>query len=138
VDILEPLCTSFKLKSLRLKNRFATSPMTRYFSPNGLPTADMEAYYRRRAEGDAALIISEGLGIDRVNSRAVTFVPNFHGDALDGWGKVLKGVHSAGAAMAPQFWHVGGQPDYNYPDAEHEPLESPSGLIGRVLPAGAS
>jgi 2,4-dienoyl-CoA reductase-like NADH-dependent reductase (Old Yellow Enzyme family) len=136
VDILESLYAPFELKSLKLKNRFAMSPMTRYFAPGGLPTADMEAYYRRRAEGGVGLIISEGLGIDRINSRAVTFVPNFYGDALAGWGKVLEGVHAAGAAMAPQFWHVGGQPDYNYPDADHAPLESPSGLIGPNVAGG--
>jgi len=136
VDILKPLYAPFTLKSLKLKNRFAMSPMTRYFAPDGLPTADMEAYYRRRAEGDVGLIISEGLGIDRVSSRAVNFVPNFYGAALEGWAKVLQGVHAAGSAMAPQFWHVGGQPDYNFPDAEHAPLESPSGLIGPNVAGG--
>jgi 2,4-dienoyl-CoA reductase-like NADH-dependent reductase (Old Yellow Enzyme family) len=112
------------------------SPMTRYFAPDGLPTEDMGAYYRRRAEADVGLIISEGLGIDRVNSRAVNFVPNFYGDALPGWRRILNAVHAAGAAMAPQFWHVGGVPDYNYPDAAHAPLESPSGLIGPELSGG--
>jgi 2,4-dienoyl-CoA reductase-like NADH-dependent reductase (Old Yellow Enzyme family) len=136
MDALEALCQPLTLKSLQLKNRFAMSPMTRYFAPDGLPTEDMAAYYRRRAEGDVGLIISEGLGIDRVNSRAVTFVPNFCGEALAGWEKVLGGVHAAGAAMAPQFWHVGGVPDYNFPDAEHAPLESPSGLIGPGLAGG--
>lgn len=135
-DLLKTLDTPFSLKSLRLKNRFAMSPMTRYFAPDGVPTEEMAAYYRRRAEGGAGLIISEGLGLDRVNSRAVRVVPNFHGDALPGWSEVLEGVHAAGAAMAPQLWHVGGVPDYNFPDAEHDPLESPSGLIGPDLPGG--
>jgi 2,4-dienoyl-CoA reductase-like NADH-dependent reductase (Old Yellow Enzyme family) len=112
------------------------SPMTRYFAPDGLPTENMESYYRRRAEGDVGLIVSEGLGIDRPSSRAVTFVPNFYGDALPGWGKIVDAVHGAGAAMAPQFWHVGGQPDYNFPEADHAPLESPSGLIGPDVAGG--
>jgi 2,4-dienoyl-CoA reductase-like NADH-dependent reductase (Old Yellow Enzyme family) len=136
MHVLQALCEPFALKSLKLKNRFAMSPMTRYFAPGGLPTENMAQYYRRRAEGGVGLIISEGLGIDRVNSRAVTFVPNFYGDAFAGWQTVLAGVHSAGAAMAPQLWHVGGVPDYNYPDAEHHPLESPAGLIGPNLPGG--
>src|SRR3546814_2959040 len=70
-DTLFPYPTLFR----SLKNRFAMSPMTRYFAPDGLPTEDMAAYYRRRAEGDVGLIISEGVGIDRPNSRAVNFVP---------------------------------------------------------------
>jgi 2,4-dienoyl-CoA reductase-like NADH-dependent reductase (Old Yellow Enzyme family) len=137
MDLLQALCEPFSYKSLELKNRFAMSPMTRYFAPDGLPTEEMAAYYRRRAEGDVGLIISEGLGIDRAASRAVTFIPNFCGDeALAGWERVLDGVHAAGARMAPQLWHVGGVPDYNFPDAEHAPLESPSGLIGPNVSGG--
>jgi 2,4-dienoyl-CoA reductase-like NADH-dependent reductase (Old Yellow Enzyme family) len=136
VDGLKGLCQPFTLKSLQLRNRFAMSPMTRYFAPGGLPTDEMAAYYQRRAEGGVGLIISEGLGIDRENSRAVTFVPDFHGDALAGWQSILHGVHAAGAAMAPQLWHVGGVPDYNFPEAEHAPLESPSGLIGPDVTGG--
>jgi 2,4-dienoyl-CoA reductase-like NADH-dependent reductase (Old Yellow Enzyme family) len=52
MNSLHVLCQPFTLKSLKLKNRFAMSPMTRYFAPDGMPTADMAAYYRRRAEGD--------------------------------------------------------------------------------------
>jgi 2,4-dienoyl-CoA reductase-like NADH-dependent reductase (Old Yellow Enzyme family) len=133
---LAALCQPFVLKSLKLKNRFAMSPMTRYFAPDGLPTQNMAAYYRRRAQADVGLIISEGLGLDRLNSRAVPFVPNFHGDAFPGWQTILEGVHAAGAAMAPQLWHVGGVPDYNFPEAQHEPLESPSGLIGPQVAGG--
>ncbi|MDB5713953.1 MAG: 12-oxophytodienoate reductase [Sphingomonadales bacterium] len=136
MSLLEALDTPFTLKSLKLKNRFAMSPMTRYFSPDGLPTEDVAAYYRRRAEGGVGLIISEGVGLDRVNSRAVSSVPNFYGDALNEWSKVVADVHAAGAAMAPQLWHVGGVADYNYPDAEHDPLESPSGLTGPDTPGG--
>jgi len=44
----------FHLKSLELKNRFVMAPMTRQFSPDGVPTADVVSYYRRRAEGEVA------------------------------------------------------------------------------------
>ena len=36
------------------------APMTRSFSPGGVPGEDVAAYYRRRAEGGVGLIITEG------------------------------------------------------------------------------
>ena len=42
----------FKLKGLNLPNRVVMAPMTRSFSPGGVPTEDVAQYYRRRAEGD--------------------------------------------------------------------------------------
>jgi len=39
------LFTSFHLKTLHLKNRFVMAPMTRSFSPDGVPTAAVAEYY---------------------------------------------------------------------------------------------
>ena len=44
------LFQSFTLKSLALPNRIAMAPMTRGFSPVGVPGPEVAAYYRRRAE----------------------------------------------------------------------------------------
>ena len=56
----------FKLKGLNLPNRVVMAPMTRSFSPGGIPTEDVARYYRRRAEGespgDVAPIV-EGSGV---------------------------------------------------------------------------
>jgi len=136
MDLLKALDAPFTLKSMKLKNRFAMSPMTRYFSPGGMPTGDVADYYRRRAEGGVGLIITEGAGTDRANSRPTDTIPNFCGDALPQWSRILKGVHDAGGAMAPQLWHVGGSPDYNFPNDFPAPLESPSGLIGPGVAGG--
>ena len=59
------LFSPFSFKSLNLKNRIVMAPMTRSFSPGGVPTDDVAAYYRRRAENDVGLILSEGTGVDR-------------------------------------------------------------------------
>ena len=53
------LFTPFDLKGLRLPNRFVMAPMTRSFSPGGVATADVAAYYRRRAENQVGLIVSD-------------------------------------------------------------------------------
>ena len=44
-----PLFAPFTFKGLKLKNRIVMAPMTRSFSPGGVPTEDVAQYYRRRA-----------------------------------------------------------------------------------------
>lgn len=126
----------FRLKTLNLKNRIVMAPMTRTFAPNGIPGEANAAYYRRRAEGDVGLILSEGTVIDRPVSRNEPAIPFFHGEAaLAGWKEVIDAVHSVGGLMGPQVWHTGsvrGMSGWE-PDA---PVESPSGLISPGAPRG--
>ncbi len=84
------------------------APMTRSQSPGGIPTAEVASYYRERAEGGVALIITEGTVVDHVGSNGYPAVPRIYGDdALDGWRHVVEAVHGAGGAIIPQLWHVG-------------------------------
>jgi 2,4-dienoyl-CoA reductase-like NADH-dependent reductase (Old Yellow Enzyme family) len=59
---LDVLFSSYRLNALDLPNRVVMAPMTRSFSPAGVPTAEVAAYYRRRAENGVGLIITEGTG----------------------------------------------------------------------------
>lgn len=134
VDVLfQPL----QVGPLTLKNRIVMAPMTRSFSPNGVPGANVAEYYRRRAENNVGLILSEGTVINRPAARNEENIPCFHGQAsLDGWASVIDGVHAAGGKMGPQIWHVGSvkspMTDWT-PDA---PVESPSGLVAADQPRG--
>ncbi len=127
----DPLFKPFSHPKLTLKNRIVMAPMTRHFSPDGVPGANVVEYYRKRAAGDVALIVTEGTTINHKGASSDTAIPNFHSDAaLAGWAKVVAAVHAEGGKIAPQLWHVGsirkpGQgpfPDY--------PSASPSGLLG--------
>jgi 2,4-dienoyl-CoA reductase-like NADH-dependent reductase (Old Yellow Enzyme family) len=123
-DILFQPFTSPKLA---LKNRVVMAPMTRNMSPDGVPGADNAAYYRRRAEGQVGLILTEGTVVDRPASRNLPHIPFFHGEAaLAGWGQVADAVHAAGGKIAPQLWHTGGTSAA--PDFVQPPLDTPSGL----------
>jgi 2,4-dienoyl-CoA reductase-like NADH-dependent reductase (Old Yellow Enzyme family) len=103
-----PLFQPFALKSLKLANRIVMAPMTRSFSPGGVPGANVAAYYRRRAEHDVGLIITEGTLIAHPAAGNDPDVPRFHGDdALAGWANVVKEVHAVGGHIMPQLWHVG-------------------------------
>ena len=94
--------------NLSLTNRIVMAPMTRQFSPNGVPTSDVAGYYKRRAQGGTGLIITEGT---TVNDKVATMdanIPQFHGEeALTGWKNVVDEVHRVGGKIMPQLWHVG-------------------------------
>jgi len=97
-----------RLGRLELPNRIVMAPMTRYFSPGGTPGADVAAYYRRRAEGGAGLIITEGSWIPHPGASNDDNAPRMYGsEALEGWARVVQEVHAAGGRIMPQLWHVG-------------------------------
>ncbi len=123
-----PLFSPFRLGSLKLKNRIVMAPMTRWRSPDGAPGGDVAAYYRRRAENECGLIITEGTTVDHSVASQHVDIPRFHGDALPGWRAVVKQVHDAGGRIAPQLWHVGiMRPREGAPNPDMLPV-SPSGL----------
>lgn len=135
--IVDPLFSTFRLKTLQLKNRIVMAPMTRARAWSGIPNQDTASYYRRRAEAGVGLVLSEGTVVDRPSARNEPNVPSFHGDAaLAGWKTVVDEVHAVGGRIGPQLWHVGGVRHANPAEPEAEPfavdgaIDSPSGLDG--------
>lgn len=104
---IQSLFTPFQLKSLNLRNRFVMAPMSRYSSPDGIPSQEVADYYARRAAADVGLLLSEGTVVDRPASGNNKDIPHFYGDALGGWKNVIDAVHKSGGQMGAQIWHVG-------------------------------
>lgn len=126
---VDVLFRPFTVKSLTLPNRIVMAPMTRSFSPGGIPTEDVTAYYRRRAEGGVGLIVTEGTVVERPAARNDAAVPVFHGEALPEWKKVVEAVHAAGGLIAPQIWHVGSARGQGKDWQPLGKVDSPSGLV---------
>jgi 2,4-dienoyl-CoA reductase-like NADH-dependent reductase (Old Yellow Enzyme family) len=124
-----PLFQPFKYKSLELKNKIVMAPMTRSFSPNGIPGENVAAYYAKRAADEVGLIITEGTVIDRPYSSNDPNVPHFYGnEELNGWKNVVEKVHDNGGKIAPQLWHMGIVPTMD--GKPTNPIsEGPSGLL---------
>jgi 2,4-dienoyl-CoA reductase-like NADH-dependent reductase (Old Yellow Enzyme family) len=136
-DLLRPLQAPFTCKSLHAPNRFCMAPMSRYFSPGGVLPPEGAEYYRRRAAAGVGTIITEGTGVAIDHAVAADTIPLFGGDdPLAGWKAAIDAVHEAGGTFVPQLWHVGGCMDFNFPDAPHAPLVSPSGFAGPDVPGG--
>lgn len=110
------LFRSFTMGKLLLKNRFVMAPMTRGFSPEGIPTVEVANYYRRRAEGGVGLIITEGTYVGHPSAAGYPNVPVLDGEKqLAGWKEVVEAVHVAGGKIFPQLWHTGSycKPDFD-------------------------
>ncbi|MFK4145829.1 NADH:flavin oxidoreductase [Streptomyces sp. NPDC004065] len=126
------------LNGLTVPNRIVMAPMTRMFSPGGVPGEDVLSYYARRAAAGVGLIVTEGTYVGHDSAGESSRVPRFHGEEqLAGWARVAAAVHAAGGTIVPQLWHIGmvrrpGRP----PFADAEPV-GPSGLrIGESEPTG--
>jgi 2,4-dienoyl-CoA reductase-like NADH-dependent reductase (Old Yellow Enzyme family) len=127
---VDSLFKPFSLKSLSLKNRIAMAPMTRSFSPDGIPTEDVASYYRRRAEGGTGLLITEGTTINDPVATMDGKVPQIHGQqALAAWENVVKEVHTVGGKIIPQLWHVGMARNPTKAPFPALPSVGPSGLL---------
>ena len=126
---LDLLFSPYRLKSLTLPNRIVMAPMTRSFSPGGMATAEVAAYYRRRAENGVGLILTEGTGVARAASLNDPDIPRFHGEReLAAWKTVADEVHAADGLIAPQLWHVGAVRSRSKNWTPPGPYDSPSGL----------
>ncbi|WP_458118996.1 NADH:flavin oxidoreductase [Paenibacillus sp. Z6-24] len=125
----ESLFRPFQSDKLELSNRVVMAPMTRGFSPGGVPGPEVAEYYRLRAAGGVGLIITEGTAINHPSAVSGATIPLFHGEqALAGWQKVVEAVHEAGGKIAPQLWHVGmARKPGDEPNPEASPV-GPSGL----------
>ena len=108
----DPLFEPANVAGLHLRNRIVMAPMTRNFSPGGIPGENVTAYYRRRAAAEMGLIVTEGIGVDHpsalgAGSMNERNVPVLHGDAVPMWRRVVEDVHEEGGLIVPQLWHMG-------------------------------
>lgn len=104
---MKALLAPIRLGDIDCRNRIAMAPCTRCMSPGFLPTADVAAYYGRRAADGVGLLISEGTVIaERANG-----YPGAPGiwsaEQVEAWRPVTEAVHAGGGRILCQIWHVG-------------------------------
>ncbi|MFJ9370262.1 NADH:flavin oxidoreductase [Nocardia sp. NPDC101769] len=117
------------LNGLTVPNRIVMAPMTRMFSPGGVPGEDVRSYYARRAAAGVGLIVTEGTYVGHDSAGQSDRVPRFHGeDQLAGWAKVVEDVHAAGGTIVPQLWHIGMVRTHGEPPFAEAPAVGPSGI----------
>ncbi|MFE1309110.1 NADH:flavin oxidoreductase [Streptomyces sp. NPDC058755] len=124
------LSRPISLNGLTVPNRIVMAPMTRMFSPGGIPGEDVRSYYARRAAAGVGLIVTEGTYVGHESAGQSDRVPRFHGEEqLAGWAKVAEDVHAAGGTIVPQLWHIGMVRKAGEPPFADAPAVGPSGLV---------
>ncbi|MGW2377664.1 NADH:flavin oxidoreductase [Kitasatospora sp. NPDC001683] len=117
------------INGLTVPNRIAMAPMTRQFSPGGVPGEDVRSYYARRAAAGVGLIVTEGTYVGHESAGQSDSIPRFHGEEqLAGWARVAEAVHAAGGTIVPQLWHIGMVRKQGDPPFADAPAIGPSGI----------
>ena len=135
-SLVAPLFQPIRIRAVEVPNRIVMAPMTRSFSPGGVPGEDVAAYYRRRAEGETGLLITEGVGVDHPAALGDAGLgeddlPHLYGEhALAGWRRVVAEVHAAAGLIFPQLWHQGVMRKAGTGPNPHVPSCRPCGLWG--------
>ncbi|MGV9818663.1 NADH:flavin oxidoreductase [Nocardia xishanensis] len=125
----EILSRPVTLNGLTVPNRIVMAPMTRMFSPGGVPGENVQSYYARRAAAGVGLIVTEGTYVGHESAGQSNRVPRFHGEEqLAGWAKVAEAVHEAGGKIVPQLWHIGMVRNQGEPPYADAPAVGPSGI----------
>ena len=99
-----------RIGPLELKNRLVMAPLTRQVADaDGTPTAEMAAYYARRARGGIGLIVSEGTyETDELGCKAYLSQPGIANDKhVEGWKMTTEAVHALGTPIICQLMHGG-------------------------------
>ncbi len=101
------LFTPITLNKTTLRNRWVMPAMQRGMCEAGAPTADLAAYYARRAQGGVALVIGESAAIDHPSATVQPTSARLTRDTHDGWARCVDAVRGHGGEMLLQLWHEG-------------------------------
>jgi 2,4-dienoyl-CoA reductase-like NADH-dependent reductase (Old Yellow Enzyme family) len=126
---LDSLFQPITIGALTLPNRFVMAPMSRYACPDRLPTPELSAYHRRRAEGGVGLMLTGGAAIDHPAANNSPVLADFRAEARPAWQALVDETHEAGGRISLQLWHAGGRFNRE-PWWRPASLVSPSGLGG--------
>jgi 2,4-dienoyl-CoA reductase-like NADH-dependent reductase (Old Yellow Enzyme family) len=128
-SLFDPL----KIGDLEVPNRIFLAPLTRNRStgPGRVPNAMMREYYAQRAS--AGLIISEATSVAPAGVGYPHTPGVWSGEQVEGWRKIVDGVHAAGGRMLLQLWHVGRISDPIYQDGAPSAI-APKGNVSLVRP----
>jgi 2,4-dienoyl-CoA reductase-like NADH-dependent reductase (Old Yellow Enzyme family) len=102
-----PLFTPICVNRCVLANRIVMAPMTRSCGVDGVVSELAIDYYRRRAEGGAGLILTEGIAVNRQGAPSRDIPELVGAKATPMWERVVGAVHSAGGKIMAQLWHTG-------------------------------
>ena len=115
------LFTPFQLGRKRLKNRVVFPAVVSMYGQQNRVTPRMIDFYAARADGGAAMLITEGLSVHASSVPAPGIVTIFDPANFAGLQQLAQAVERHDCRLVGQLWHVGRQALWN-------PVEAPVGV----------
>ena len=121
-EVFEPL----SLGPAVLPNRLVLAPVkTALGGPDGRITDRHIAYYRRRAEGGAGMLILEPCFVDPAGREHPRQLAAHEDEVIPGWRRLIEAVHAKGALVFAHLNHAGRAAN---PKVVGDALEAPSAV----------
>jgi len=120
-----PMFAPLKLRGLTLANRIVVSPMSMYSARNGTPGDFHLVHYGARAQGGAALVVTEMTDVSE-DARITPGCAGLYNDEHErGWKRIVDFVHAGTEAkIALQLGHAGPKGSTKVPwEGEDQPLD---------------
>ena len=120
-----PMFAPLRLRGLTLANRIVVSPMSMYSAVDGMPGDFHLVHYGSRAQGGAALVVTEMTDIS-ADSRITPGCAGLYNDEhQSGWKRIVDFVHAnTDARIALQLGHAGPKGSTKVPwEGEDQPLD---------------
>ena len=120
-----PMFAPLRLRGLTLANRIVVSPMSMYSAVDGMPGDFHLVHYGSRAQGGAALVVTEMTDIS-ADARITPGCAGLYDDAHEsGWKRIVDFVHAnTEARIALQLGHAGPKGSTKVPwEGEDQPLD---------------
>lgn len=121
-----PMFAPLRLRGITLANRVVVSPMSMYSAVDGLPGDFHLVHYGARAQGGAALLVTEMTDVS-ADARITPGCAGIYNDEHQrAWGRIVDFVHAYSAAkISLQLGHAGPKGSTKVPwESEDEPLDS--------------
>lgn len=115
------LFSEIRVGRKKLRNRIAFPATLANYAQQHAVTNRMIDYYAARAEGGAAMIITEGLSIHETSMPQPAVVTLFDDAHFEGLQRLAAAVETHDCRLVGQLWHVGRQQLWN-------PVSSPVGV----------
>ena len=99
------LFTPIQIGKTTVKNRIFMPPLSTNLGNKGYVTDELVAHYKARATGGVGLFVTEVVTVEPT----YVYLPgdmSIHDDSfIEGWKKLVDGVHEYGAKILPQLFH---------------------------------
>lgn len=99
------LFSPIKIGEMTVKNRIFMPPLSTNLGNKGYVTDELVEHYKARARGGVGLFVTEVVTIEPT----YVYLPgdmSIHDDSfIEGWKKLVDGVHEYGAKILPQLFH---------------------------------